>query len=333
MKRISILTLLLSAIVSFGAQAPCMAQDADYDHLTLGIYGTPGNNNPRLTFAMRDPFSSDPRFFTYKADPRILGLHAGSTIPAFGVRWDAATYAMILGEYGVGVGTALPEEALHVFASDATLGSGFEDPGFDQARVLVENRFSATQVRTMLELVNNGGARMTFDNYDSDETWSMMTNAIDNFNISLDGTGGAEFTLRQDGALKVGPGPVANFFLAPNGNLTIKGALNQQSDRNQKEQFEDIDTARILESVVELPITSWSYKDDDSVRHIGPMSQDFHDAFQLGEDDRVISAIDADGIALAAIQELAARNADLESEVDELREMVMRLERVVLARD
>ena len=62
-----------------------------------------------------------------------------------------------------------------------------------------------------------------------------------------------------------------------------------------------------------------------AVRHLGPTAQDFHAAFGLGHSDRHISTVDADGVALSAIQglhellqeksqqiaELEARNADL----------------------
>ena len=37
---------------------------------------------------------------------------------------------------------------------------------------------------------------------------------------------------------------------------------------------------------------------------MGPMAQDFSAAFGLGEDDKHISTVDADGVALAAIQGL-----------------------------
>jgi hypothetical protein len=37
---------------------------------------------------------------------------------------------------------------------------------------------------------------------------------------------------------------------------------------------------------------------------MGPMAQDFYTAFGLGEDDRHITTVDADGVALAAIQAL-----------------------------
>jgi hypothetical protein len=37
---------------------------------------------------------------------------------------------------------------------------------------------------------------------------------------------------------------------------------------------------------------------------MGPMAQDFRAAFELGSDDKRISTVDADGVALAAIQAL-----------------------------
>jgi len=37
---------------------------------------------------------------------------------------------------------------------------------------------------------------------------------------------------------------------------------------------------------------------------MGPLAQDFFAAFGLGEDDKHITTIDADGVALAAIQAL-----------------------------
>jgi hypothetical protein len=40
------------------------------------------------------------------------------------------------------------------------------------------------------------------------------------------------------------------------------------------------------------------------VRHIGPMAQDFHAAFNVGGSDRMISMVDGNGIALASIQAL-----------------------------
>ena len=83
-----------------------------------------------------------------------------------------------------------------------------------------------------------------------------------------------------------------------------------------------------------MPISSWRYEDEpNAIRHIGPMSQDFHSAFGLGHDDKTIAMVDADGIALAAIQGLHqvvqqvvqqkdARIAALEKAVEELKRVV-----------
>ncbi|MGY1692014.1 hypothetical protein [Geodermatophilus sp. SYSU D01105] len=76
----------------------------------------------------------------------------------------------------------------------------------------------------------------------------------------------------------------------------------------------------ILERVAELPLSVWTYGfDDASVRHLGPMSQDFAAAFGLGSSDRSIDVVDANGVALAAIKALYQRVVTLEREVAELR--------------
>jgi hypothetical protein len=54
------------------------------------------------------------------------------------------------------------------------------------------------------------------------------------------------------------------------------------------------------------------------VIHIGPTAQDFHAAFGLGSDDETIGTVDADGVALAAIQGLDQDNQDLKARVAEL---------------
>jgi hypothetical protein len=40
------------------------------------------------------------------------------------------------------------------------------------------------------------------------------------------------------------------------------------------------------------------------MKHIGPMAQDFYGAFGLGDDEKYISTLDADGVALAGVQAL-----------------------------
>jgi hypothetical protein len=77
------------------------------------------------------------------------------------------------------------------------------------------------------------------------------------------------------------------------------------SDRDAKADFASVDGRQTLEQLLAIPVESWSYKSDDpAVRHIGPMAQDFAAAFGVGQDDKHIATVDADGVAFAAIQGL-----------------------------
>ena len=111
--------------------------------------------------------------------------------------------------------------------------------------------------------------------------------------------------------------PVAARYLvtgANNAYLGTGGDWANGSSRSYKEAFTPIDSADVLAKVERLSINSWQYKANAAGRHLGPTSEDFHAAFALnGDDDEHISTVDADGVALAAIQGLAARTA-LENE-------------------
>lgn len=87
------------------------------------------------------------------------------------------------------------------------------------------------------------------------------------------------------------------------------------SDRDAKAGFGSVDPADMLERVRSLPISTWNYTSDDaSIRHIGPMAQDFAATFGVGADDRHIHPLDGQGVALAAIQGLVAQIDDLRQE-------------------
>lgn len=83
----------------------------------------------------------------------------------------------------------------------------------------------------------------------------------------------------------------------------------------------------MLTRVAKLPISEWSFKEGpDGVRHIGPMAEDFHHAFNLSSDQHTISVTDTSGVALAAIQALLQRVEDLEKKNAEMTERLKALE-------
>ena len=75
-----------------------------------------------------------------------------------------------------------------------------------------------------------------------------------------------------------------------------------------------------------LPLATWNLRTQDpAVRHLGPVAEDFHAAFGLGESAARIHTGDADGVALAAIQALLRRNERMERELEALRAEVRAL--------
>jgi len=188
--------------------------------------------------------------------------------------------------------------------------SGARTGGFGTAVGFAENTNTGGQSAPALRVVNNGG-----DSIDG---------AI---SVSAGGTGFiATF------------GNSSTFVsrLSTNGTWTAL-AFSPTSDRAAKENFAPINPREALEKVAALPLATWNYKaQEPSVRHIGPMAQDFHAAFALGEDYQHIATVDADGVALAAIQglnekvealkgELARREADNA----ELNQRLERLEKII----
>jgi trimeric autotransporter adhesin len=92
------------------------------------------------------------------------------------------------------------------------------------------------------------------------------------------------------------------------------------SDRTRKEHFLGIDGEDILARVRSLPVTTWRYIDEEdrTVRHIGPMAQDWQRAFGFSGDDRTINMSDFDGVNLAAIQALDTRTSGQEARIQAL---------------
>lgn len=111
-------------------------------------------------------------------------------------------------------------------------------------------------------------------------------------------------------------------LLAPGG-----GSWSSVSDRAAKENVAAVDALDVLERLRALPVSSWNYKTQaDSVRHMGPVAQDFYALFGLGPSDTTIDTIDADGVALAAIQGLSALVSEQATQIAALEARLAALE-------
>ena len=85
------------------------------------------------------------------------------------------------------------------------------------------------------------------------------------------------------------------------------------------EADEPVDGYEILDKLVALPISTWNYTwDPPTTRHLGPMAQDFMATFGLGDDDKVINMVDANGVNMVAIQALHRKIQALEARIADL---------------
>jgi len=120
--------------------------------------------------------------------------------------------------------------------------------------------------------------------------------SVSNF-FGVRATGGVGFTV----AINPANGAVTQYC-----NL-LPGVASWQctSDRNAKENFAAVDSRKVLEQLVAMPLSTWNFKGaDPRVRLLGPTAQDFHAAFGLGNDDKTIVGTNLHGVALAAVQGL-----------------------------
>ena len=222
----------------------------------------------------------------------------------------------------------------------------------------MESDLDSTQTRNMIEVVNNGPMIQQFvDTSTAEPGVFQLESRSDRFSVLQIGNRRAGFAVFEDGAVRfvadsqpnvtvtpngslnvVGSGPGGGNLrvglgtnIGPNdgniicqgnitavGNVNVGGVLNQSSDVNIKEGFQEIDAKEILRKVKNLPITRWNYiQDENDTSHVGPMAQDFAAAFKLGHSDKHISTIDSDGISLAAIKGLSLIMDEKDSTISE----------------
>lgn len=126
-------------------------------------------------------------------------------------------------------------------------------------------------------------------------------------------------------------GDYASYRFYTNDSTTLGSYLrpsmsgwNNFSDANMKENFEEIDFIELLNKIRYLDVSTWNYIDgSDEIRYMGPMSQDFHDAFKLGgNDNKSINTINIDGVNLSGIKGLIQEIDFLKKRITDLEEQL-----------
>ena len=253
------------------------------------------NNSGGFTAQTWDIAGNEANFF-------VRDVTGGSRLP-FRIRPGAPTSSIDISADGnVGIGTASPSALLHV----ASTGSGATD-----GKLLVKNTSGTTTPREGMEINNNGQALFVLKDTTQGPRWAIGTLST-SWVVDNQANTGTELTLTNTG------------------NLTVLGTVNGSSSRDVKTNFATLEPKEALARISSLPISLWSYKTDDpGVRHLGPMAEDFYQAFGLGMDDKHIAFTDESGVALLAVQGLHQVVQEKDKEIAELKSRIETLEKLV----
>ena len=269
----------------------------------------------------------------------------GSHSDAFGDPGTGGNSLMRLGSSGdlllvgrLGIGTTTPGTELDVVA---TQGLGrFTSTNASNGSVLIFNNRSP--LASYLGAINfeTNGSTVGQIAYLASDRFAFRAGGVERMSLgggilTVEGVGNEKAFISGAGDEIVIGSAKASVNNIRFGNLTefpnrpmdcYARSFNSTSDRQAKQDFRSVEAAAILEKVVALPISEWAYKGESATRHIGPVAQDFKEAFGLGSSDKSIASVDADGVALAAIQGL---NRKMEVENTALKERVEKLEKLL----
>jgi trimeric autotransporter adhesin len=263
----------------------------------------------------------------------ILGGAGNSTSADF-ASVTGGRYNQAWGAYSIAGGfkSTIVHSSNFMYADFRVSGDNFDSKANGQFMVRVQNgalftdEDTSTVVRAQLHARSEGPtpqlmadqvgddfARIRLRSFNAlTNHWDISAKASANeFNIFRNGTGNI---------LKLTPTDVTNLMSMSNGaRLTTGGTWTNASDRNVKDNISPVDGDEILEKLAAMPVATWHYKTEaDSVLHIGPMAQDFKAAFGLGDSDKSIATVDADGVNMAAIQAMYQQVQQLTQRVKEL---------------
>lgn len=147
--------------------------------------------------------------------------------------------------------------------------------------------------------------------YNGTFVWADSTGAV------LSSTATDQFLVRASGGITMYTDSAATAGAAPYPGSTSWSVL---SDRSLKANFAAVDDLQVLDALASVPIQTWNYQSQAAgIRHIGQMAQDFAAAFHVGENDTTISTVDAQVVALAAIQGLYGVVKNQETQLNQRR--------------
>jgi Collagen triple helix repeat (20 copies)/Head domain of trimeric autotransporter adhesin/Chaperone of endosialidase len=251
-----------------------------------------------------DDGSSNPHLALYSIAMGYQPRASGAASVAIGA-YNQATgnYSLALGSYSqatadhsIAIGTGggvSPTRASGIYS--IAIGSGADTNNHDGAMVIGDDAYFQTAYATndnQITMRFIGGGSGTDSNENDD--------------------GGGAKAYRFFTAY---PGATAGVYM----NARASGWANYSS-RKLKENFRPLDSEWLLEKIRNMSVTEWNYKATPGTKYIGPVAEEFWDAFHLnGDDQEGINSISIDGVNMAGVQALEKRTREMQAQIDLLR--------------
>ncbi len=217
---------------------------------------------------------------------------------------------------------------------DSTVGGGIRNAAYGSYAVVAggdTNKATGSQAMVLGGVANlasgtGSAASGTFAKARADGMFAWSDSLLVDFDPAALGERGASITngaplansfyVRATGGVKfvTGVNPVTGAFTQSCEISPAGTGWSCSSDRNLKHMITEVSPTDILSRLMTVPVSSWAFIGHTS-KQLGPMAQDFYRAFKLGDSDRHINSVDAQGVAFAAIQGLAQIVAEKEAKI------------------
>lgn len=228
----------------------------------------------------------------------------------------------------VGIGTSTPSGLFDVQTAGAQTAFSIGSSGnvgvgaiAGASKLIVSDSVSDTTPTLLLEntnIANSHGVMLSLRN--NNNSYIEFVNTGDSPLVNKWFLGS-----RQSGEITLAHSSAREFQLDRNGNLTVSGTVSGGSSVTLKENISHVDGDEILRKIADLDILKWNYiNDDDNIKHIGPLSEEFHRLFGLnGSESERISYNDLAGVSLGAIKALFKQNQELKLKIKKLEQQII----------
>ncbi|HVG11272.1 MAG TPA: tail fiber domain-containing protein [Thermoanaerobaculia bacterium] len=255
----------------------------------------------------------------------VRDVTGGSRLP-FRIRPGAPTSSIDISASGnVGIGTASPSQKVEIELNQNA-----------NTIALIENTTVGTEANAVWQ-AKSDTAQTNFQAHSSGRTASRFGKVLGGMNELLGAAGNGlligtlnstPFVLGTNSTNRMEIASTGAITIA--GNLTVNGTFSNPSSRELKESFVAVDPSTMLAKFAQLPIQEWSYKSDDQkLRHVGPMVEDFRSTFGLGTEGKYIFPMDVQGVTMAAVQGLYKLVQEKDTQIAELQKQMAEIKQLL----